>query len=117
MRNRQRADNNGQRLDITAFWLALVSVMLCVMPLLLLRVLIFAWGEPALPGYAGFGLLIACPMWLGSLLSWLTSLVMVVIIAFRWRRLLYTRIGISTLLMQAGTLAGIGAMVVSFIKR
>jgi hypothetical protein len=110
-------DNKQQRLVILAFWLALSSVALGIIPLQLLRVVIFFWGEPEDPGYAGFGLLIACPMWLGSLLSWLTSLVMVVIIAFRWRRLLYTRIGIATMLIHVGVLAYIGVTVVSFIKR
>jgi|GEM_PF-5697071 len=110
-------DNKERRLDITAFWLALLGIALGIMPLQLLRALIFFWGEPADPGYAGFGLLIACPMWLGSLLSWLTSLVMVVIIAFRWRRLLYTRIGIATMLIHVGVLTYIGVTVVSFIKR
>lgn len=110
-------DKKEQRLGIVAFWLALLSIALGIMPLQLLRVLIFFWGEPADPGYAGFGLLIACPMWLGSLLSWLTSLVMVVIIAFRCRPLLFTKMGIATLLMQEGILVCIGAIAVSIIYK
>ncbi len=110
-------DNKQQGLVIIAFWLALSSVTLCVMPLLLLRALIFFWGEPEDQGYAGFGLFIACPMWLGSLISWVISLVIVTVIAFRRRRLLYTRIGIATMLIHVGVLAYIGVTVVSFIKR
>jgi hypothetical protein len=110
-------DNKQQHLVCIAFWLALSSVTLCIMPFLLLRVLIFFWGEPEDPGYAGFGLFVACPMWLGSLISWVISLVMVVLIAFRRCRLLHTRTGIATLLIHVGVLAYIGVTVVSFIKR
>lgn len=110
-------DNKQQRLVILAFWLALSSVTLCIMPFILLRALIFFWGEPALPGYAGFGLFIASPMWLVSLISGITGLVMVVIIAFSRRRLLYTRIGIATMFLLVGAVAGIGTLVVSFIQR
>jgi len=110
-------DNKQQGLGIIAFWLALSSVTLCIMPFLLLWLLIYFWGEPALPGYAGFGIFIACPMWLVSLISGITGLVMVVIIAFSRRRLLYTRIGVATMLIHVGVLAYIGVKVVSFIKR
>ena len=111
-------DNKGRRLDITAFWLALSSVALGIMPVLIFCGLIYSsQGETSFAGLAGFSVFTVLPMWLGSLLSWLTSLVMVAIIAFRWRRLLYTRIAIATMLMQVGLLVCIGVIVVSFIKR
>lgn len=111
-------DRKEQRLSIVAFWLALSSVALGIMPLLILCALVYSsQGETSFAGLAGFSVFCLFPMWLGSLLSWLASLVIVAIIAFRWRRILHTRIGIATMLMQVGLLVCIGVIVVSFIKR
>jgi hypothetical protein len=110
-------DNNEERLGITAFWLALSSVALGIMPLLILCALVYFGGEPSFAGLAGFSVFTVLPMWLGSLLSWLISLVMMTIIAFSRRRLLHTRVGIATMLIQVGLLVCIGVIVVSIIKR
>jgi hypothetical protein len=111
-------DKNEQRLDIVAFWFALSSVALGIMPVLILCALIYSsQGKTSFAGLAGFSVCFLIPMWLGSLLSWLISLVMMTIIAFSRRRLLHTRIGITTMLIQAGILVCIGAIVLSVIKR
>ncbi len=155
-------DNKQQGLVIIAFWLALSSVTLRIMPLLILcalealakpfadateRVppvhespfslifggprsvvavfvggfasasLVYFQGQTSFAGLAGFSVFMLLPMWFGSLLAWLTSLVMVVIIAFRCRPLLFTKMGIATLLMQEGILVCIGAIAVSIIYK
>jgi hypothetical protein len=114
--NTEHMTESSEKRVWCAFGFGFAGAILCALPFLLYYVLVLCWGEPGDNGAAGFGLLVMLPMLLLGLLSWLTSLVVVVIIAFRKRRLLYTRMGIGAVIIDVVILAYIGAMVGLTVK-
>jgi len=97
---------NNNKIRI-AFFLALASTFLCLLPFGLYSLFVFFWGEPEEPGLAGFGLLVFLPLILLSLTSWIVSLVLLFIVALKARKLLITPKGIVSMIINVGFLATI----------
>jgi len=101
----------------SALILALAAALMVVLPLLLLLVLARCWGEPELPGLAGFALLIGLPLMVGGAFSAVTSLIMLVVTALANRRALKTGGGITSVILDVGVLVYIAFVVIVIARR